>query len=153
MEYQGTPRGEGKRVGIVVSRFNALVTEELLRGALECSAQHGVDPKDVDVVRVPGAWELAGAAARLAASGRYDAIVALGCVVRGDTPHFDFVAGEASRGLGTIAHAGVTPVGFGLLTTNTVEQAIERASQEGGNKGWEAALSALVMANLYDSLS
>jgi 6,7-dimethyl-8-ribityllumazine synthase len=152
MEIQGTPRGEGRRIAFVVSRFNSLVTEQLLQGALDCAGQHGVDADDMTVVRVPGAWELAGAAARLADSGRYDAIVALGCVVRGETPHFDFVAGEASRGLGAIAHSGGTPVGFGLLTTNTVEQAIERASPDGGNKGWEAALSALVMASLYDAI-
>jgi 6,7-dimethyl-8-ribityllumazine synthase len=114
--------------------------------------RHGVADGDIDVVRVPGAWELPATAARVAELHRHDAIIALGCVIRGATPHFDHVAGEASSGLGAVARQQSIPVIFGVLTTDTIEQAVERAGTKAGNKGWDAALSALEMINLYGSL-
>ena len=149
-ELEGSPEGKGKRFVVVVSRFNEMVTERLLEGAVGCLRQHGVADDDVTVLRVPGAWELPGAAAAAMAAERWDGVVALGCVIRGETPHFDFVAGEASRGLMTLAlKPPVIPVAFGVLTTDTREQALARAGGDRGNKGWEAALTALEMADLY----
>lgn len=136
----------------MVSRYNGPVTEQLLQGARDCLARHGVDAEDVDVYRVPGAWELPQAVRRIVDLGRHDALVALGCVIRGATPHFEFVAGEAARGLGAVARTAEVPVAFGVLTTDTVEQARERAGTGADNKGWEAALSALEMADLYEGL-
>lgn len=133
------------RVAVVVSRFNELVTEKLLAGARARLAERGVDDQAVDVVWVPGAFELPLAAAAAAVSGRYRAIVALGCVIRGETAHFEYVAGEASRGLQTVALTYRVPVGFGVLTTETFEQAIERAGGSAGNKGADAADAALSM--------
>lgn len=149
---EGEPDGSGLRIAIVMSRFNEVVTEQLAAGALECLGERGVAPGDVDVIAVPGAWELPAAAARAADSERYDAIVALGCVIRGETPHFEFVAGEAARGLGRISGRGRIPVGFGVLTTEDMEQALARAGGPGGNKGREAALAALEMAGLFRAL-
>jgi len=136
----------------VVSRFNAVVTDELLGGAVEALRQHGVDEADVEVIRVPGAWELPLACQRVVDRAGVDAIVALGCVIRGETPHFEFVAGEASRGLGAVARAAPIPVVFGVLTTETLEQAMRRAGSGSENKGWEAAVAALEMAGLYREL-
>lgn len=151
-ELEGTPRGEGKRFIIVVSRFNELVTERLLEGAVGCLREHGVAGDDVEVLRVPGAWELPGAAAAALRRGGLDGVVALGCVIRGETPHFDYVAGEAARGLQDLAVRETIPVAFGVLTTDTREQALARAGGDRGNKGWEAALTALEMADLYEKL-
>lgn len=151
-EREGTPRGEGKRFVVVVSRFNELVTERLLEGALGCLRQHGVAEEGIAVVRVPGAWELPGAAAAALRGGGWDGLVALGCVIRGETPHFDYVAGEAARGLQALAVAEPVPVAFGVLTTDTREQALARAGGDRGNKGWEAALTALEMADLYTQM-
>jgi 6,7-dimethyl-8-ribityllumazine synthase len=148
-ELRGSLEGEGRRFALVVSRFNEVVTNELLAGAMDCLVEHGVDRANLTVVRVPGAWELPGACARVLEAGGVDAVLALGCVIRGQTPHFEFVAGEASRGLGTLAREAPVPVVFGVLTTDTLEQAMKRAGTERDNKGWEAALSALEMANLY----
>jgi 6,7-dimethyl-8-ribityllumazine synthase len=148
-ELRGSLEGEGRRFALVVSRFNEVVTNELLAGAMDCLVEHGVDRGSLTVVRVPGAWELPGACARVLEAGGVDAVLALGCVIRGQTPHFEFVAGEASRGLGTLAREAPVPVVFGVLTTDTLEQAMKRAGTERDNKGWEAALSALEMANLY----
>jgi 6,7-dimethyl-8-ribityllumazine synthase len=147
-ELEGKTDGTGRRFAIIVSRFNELVTDRLLDGATGCLAQHGVRAQDVDVVRVPGAFELPAAAAALIRTGRYDGLVVLGCVIRGETPHFDFVAGEASRGLQELAMAHPVGLGFGLLTTDTTAQAVARAGGDRGNKGWEAALTALEMADL-----
>lgn len=137
------------KYGIVVARFNSFIVESLLAGAIDALKRHGgVKEEDIDVVRVPGAYELPLVAQAMAANGDYDAIIALGAVIRGSTPHFDFVAGEASKGL---AHVGLThelPVIFGVLTTDTIEQSIERAGTKAGNKGAEAALSALEMVSL-----
>jgi len=151
-EYSGSLSGSGRRFALLVSRFNSLVTESLLGGARDCLLRHGVAQEDIDVVRVPGAWELPVAAARVAALGRHDAIVALGCVIRGATPHFDHVAGEASRGLGAVARESRIPVILGVLTTDSIEQALERAGTKAGNKGWDAGLSALEMADLFRGL-
>jgi len=136
----------------VVSRFNETITQRLLEGALDALVRHGVAFDDVDVFWVPGAWELPAAARRVAASERYDTLVALGAVIRGDTPHFDYVAGEASRGLSLASADFEIPIAFGVLTCDTMAQAEARAGGEHGNKGWDAALAALEMADLFDQV-
>ena len=136
----------------MVSRFNETITQRLLEGALDALVRHGVTFDDVDVFWVPGAWELPAAARRVAASERYDALVALGAVIRGDTPHFDYVAGEASRGLSVASADFDVPIAFGVLTCDTMAQAEARAGGEHGNKGWDAALAALEMADLFDQV-
>lgn len=148
-EIEGKLDGTGLRFALVVGRFNDLITGRLLEGAADCLVRHGVRPEDLEVVRVPGAWELSAACARVSEAGDVDGIVALGCVIRGATPHFDHIAGEASRGLGALNRSGRIPVGFGVLTTDTLEQALERAGSKAGNKGWEAALATLEMATLF----
>jgi 6,7-dimethyl-8-ribityllumazine synthase len=145
---QGTPDGEGLRIGIALARFNQAVTDRLLAGALEALAKYGVAEDAIDVATVPGAFELPLCAQRLAGAGRYDALVCLGAVVRGETPHFDFVAGEAARGIADVARRHDLPVAFGLLTTDTLEQAMARAGGERGNKGYEAAVTALEMVQV-----
>ena len=152
-ELQGDPRGAGRRVAVVVSRFNRAVTGALLDGALEALAAHGVSDVDVDVVHVPGAFEITVAAEHCAASGRYSAIVCLGAVIRGETPHFEFVAREVSRGVNEVAVRHRIPVAFGVLTTDNLEQALARAGSGHGNKGYEAAVTALEMADLVDLLA
>ena len=143
---------KGARFAIALSRTNSLVTDRLLAGALDCLARHGAEEEQVTVVRVPGAYELPLVTQTLCASKSYDAVIALGCVIRGGTPHFDFVANEASKGLAQASLATNMPVAFGLLTCDNLEQALERAGAKGGNKGWEAALSAIEMANLIGQL-
>lgn len=138
----------GARVGIVAARFNGAVVDGLLQGALDMLQRHGVNKEDVDVVYVPGAFELPLAAQRMAAAARYDALVALGAVIRGDTAHFEYVAGPCANGLAEVALRYDLPVGFGVLTVNTELQAIERAAQNSNNKGAEAALAALEMVRL-----
>lgn len=151
-ETHGRITGEGKRFALVVSRFNDLITRQLLAGARDCLLQHGAEDEALEAVWVPGAWEIPGVARLLAGSGRFDAVIALGCVIRGATPHFDFVAGAAASGLAAVgAEAGV-PVVFGVLTTETIEQAVERAGTKAGNKGWDAAMTAMEMADLYARL-
>ena len=150
-EYSGRLRRVG-RVAIVVSRYNELVTARLLDGARSCCAEAGLADGDVDVYWVPGAFELVGAADALAERGTYVCIVALGAVVRGETPHFDFVAGETSRGLGQVVLRRSLPVGFGLLTVDTLAQAQERAGGAAGNKGYEAAEAALRSADLRSQI-
>jgi 6,7-dimethyl-8-ribityllumazine synthase len=142
----------GFRVAIVVSRFNSFVTDPLLAGALDALTQRGADLNQVDVVRVPGAWELPIAARAIAGHKRHDAIICLGAVIKGDTPHFDYVAGEAARGIAAASAETGVPMAFGVLTTNTVEQAVERAGGKSGNKGFDAALTAIEMANLFRDL-
>ncbi len=151
-EFEGTPRGTGRRFAVVGSRFNGTITQPLVDGALDCLVRHGARADDVDVVWVPGAWELPAATARLLMTERYDAVVVCGAVIRGETPHFDFVAGEASRGLSLLQGEYGVPIGFALLTTDTLEQAQARAGGDHGNKGWDAALAALEMADLFGLL-
>ena len=152
-ELEGTPRAPAPpRVAIVVSRYNELVTNRLLEGARACLGDHGVSAAAIDVIWVPGAFELAVAAEAAAASQRYGAIVALGCVIRGETPHFEYVAGEAARGLGNVALAHRVALGFGVLTTETLEQATARAGGAAGNKGYEAAEAALRTADVLARL-
>jgi len=151
-EFRGTPAGRGRRFAILVSRFNEAITTKLLDGARDALKRHGVKDDDVDVVWVPGAWELPAAARRAMAANAYDALVALGAVVRGETPHFDYVAGEAARGLARASAEFDRPIGFGLLTCDTMEQAEARAGGDHGNKGWDAALAALEMTDLFDRL-
>ena len=151
-EFVGTPDVTNRQVAIVVSRFNESVTMRLLEGAIDALERHGGNRADIDVMWVPGAWELPAGARALLATERYDAIVALGAVIRGETPHFDFVAGEASRGLAEASAEFDVPIGFGLLTTDTLEQADARAGGVHGNKGWDAALAALEMVALFERL-
>lgn len=140
------------RVAIAAAQFNRFITDELLAGALEALARHGVPDSNVTLAWVPGAYELPLAADRLLASGAYDGVLALGAVIRGGTPHFDFVAGECSRGLQQVSLAHGKPVMFGVLTTDTIEQALERAARDQGNKGFDVALGMLNMINLADQL-
>ena len=153
IEYEAPLKGEGRRIGIVVSRFNELVTRQLLEGARNGLVRHGVSDDDIVVAWVPGAWEIPSALARMSRGGRFDALIALGAVIRGGTPHFDYVAGGVATGVAQIAASADLPVIFGVLTTDNVEQAIERAGTKAGNKGWDAALAALEMANLFDTLA
>jgi 6,7-dimethyl-8-ribityllumazine synthase len=147
-KFEGKLIGEGLRFGIVVARFNELITNKLLGGALDALIRHGVNEEDVDVAWVPGAFEIPLVAKRLATSNHYDAVLCLGAVIRGSTPHFDYVAAEVSKG---VAHVGLdsgVPCVFGVLTTDTIEQAIERAGTKAGNKGYDAAVTGIEMANL-----
>ncbi|MGE0383879.1 MAG: 6,7-dimethyl-8-ribityllumazine synthase [Gammaproteobacteria bacterium] len=139
---------EGLRVGIVAGRFNAFIVDQLLAGCLDTLRRHGVAERQVTLVRVPGAFEMPIVAKRLAASARYDAIIALGAVIRGATPHFDYVAGACTRGLSAVALDTDTPIAFGVLTVDSIEQAIERAGTKAGNKGADAALTALEMVSV-----
>ena len=152
-EIEGSTQGDGRRFLIIVSRFNELVTEKLLDGARSALIQHGVADDDIVVARVPGAFEIPGAAGAALRAGGWDGIVAVGCVIRGETPHFDYVAGEAARGVQALAVEHDTPVTFGVLTTDTREQALARSGGDKGNKGWEAALAALEMSDLYRTLA
>jgi 6,7-dimethyl-8-ribityllumazine synthase len=150
--FEGKLQGEGKKFGIVVSRFNSFIAERLLEGALDTLVRSGVKDDDIEVARVPGAFEIPLVAGKMAATGRYDALICLGVVIRGATPHFDLVVNEASKGA---AHVGLQygmPVLFGVLTTDTIEQAIERAGSKAGNKGSECAQAAIEMANLLPLL-
>lgn len=146
-----TPNGEALRIGIVVARFNQAVTDALLAGALDAFGKHGVPEDAIDVATVPGAFEIPLGAQRLAAAGRYDALVCLGAVVRGETPHFEFICHETARGIGEVARRFDLPVSFGVLTTDTMAQALARAGGDRGNKGYEAAVTALEMVQLLRS--
>jgi len=150
--YEGSFDAQSIRFGVIVGRFNSFVVDSLLSGAMDTIIRHGGDQKNIEVVRVPGAYEMPLAAARLAASERYDALIAVGAVIRGGTPHFEFVAGECSKGLAGVALKYDLPVAFGVLTVDTIEQAIERAGTKAGNKGVEAAMSAIEMVNLLRQL-
>lgn len=147
-EIEGGLQGDGLRVAIAVARFNSFITDRLLGGALDGLRRHGVAEDAVTVVRVPGSWELPVVVKALAESGKYDAIICLGAVIRGETPHFDYVAGEAAKGIGQAMMATGVPVAFGVLTTNTLEQAIDRAGAKSGNKGFDAAATVIEMAGV-----
>ncbi|HNZ02655.1 MAG TPA: 6,7-dimethyl-8-ribityllumazine synthase [Myxococcota bacterium] len=149
---EGKLTAKGLKVALIVSRFNHFITDRLEEGAMDALTRHDASTDDVDVIRVPGAFELPLVAARAAKSGRYDAVICLGAVVRGSTPHFDYVASEAAKGIAMAGLDSGVPVIFGVLTTDTLEQAIERAGTKGGNKGWNAALSAIEMANLLKQM-
>jgi 6,7-dimethyl-8-ribityllumazine synthase len=151
-EFTGERNGAGRRFAVAASRFNEEITTKLVEGALACLVKHGVKLDDVDVAWVPGAWELPTVVERLLASDRYDAIVAVGAVIRGETPHFEYVAGEAARGLSELQREFNVPIGFGLLTTDTDAQAEARAGGAHGNKGYDAALAALEMVDLFARL-
>ena len=149
---KGELDGRGMRLAVVVSRFNQMLTERLLTGAQEALAKHGVDPESVDVVQVPGSFELPLAAKRLAETGRYQAVVCLGCVLRGETPHFDYVAGQAAAGIGRVGLDTGVPVAFGVVTADTLQQALDRAGGRSGNKGFDAVVTAIEMANLMKEI-
>jgi 6,7-dimethyl-8-ribityllumazine synthase len=150
--YEGKLNGKGFKFALVVGRFNELISSRLYEGALDCLRRHDVADGDVDSVWVPGAFEMPLVAKRLAASKKYDAVVCLGAVIRGGTPHFEYVAGEVAKGIAKVSLDSGVPVIFGVLTTDTVEQAVERAGTKAGNKGWAAASTALEMANLAKTL-
>lgn len=145
---QGNFSAADLRFAIVASRFNEFVTERLLEGALDALRRHGASDEAITVVRTPGSWEMPLAAKRLASSGKYDAVIAVGAVIRGGTPHFEYVAAEVTKGLAAASLETGVPVTFGVLTTDTIEQAIERAGTKGGNKGFDAAMAAVEMVNL-----
>jgi 6,7-dimethyl-8-ribityllumazine synthase len=147
--YEGKLDAGGKRFGILVGRFNDFIGKRLLEGALDCLVRHGAKEEQVSVVWVPGTFEMPAVAQRMAAGKKYDALICLGAVLRGDTPHFDFIAGEAAKGIAKVGMEAGIPVIFGIITADTLEQAIERAGTKSGNKVWTAALSAIEMANLY----
>jgi 6,7-dimethyl-8-ribityllumazine synthase len=151
-EFSGRARGAGKRVAIVVSRFNDLITDRLLSGARACLIDHGVEADAIDVVWAPGAWELGITAHHVIEKRGVDGVIALGCVIRGDTPHFEYVAGAAATGLNTVSGQTAVPIAFGVLTTDTMEQALARAGGKAGNKGWESALAVLEMLDVIDQL-
>ena len=150
--FEGQLSAAGLRFAIVVSRFNNFISERLLAGAQDALARTGADPEMVDVVKVPGSWEVPMVAGELARQHRYDAVICLSAVIRGETPHFDYVSAEAAKGIAHVAMETGVPVAFGVLTTNTLEQAIDRAGAKGGNKGFDAAMTAIEMANLMRSL-
>ena len=150
---EGTLSAAGLRFAIVASRFNSLIVEPLVAGALDAIVRSGGNADDVTIVRCPGAWELPQVVRRVIERGGVDAIVALGAVIRGSTPHFDYVAGEAARGISGAAANAAIPVSFGVLTTDTIEQAIERAGTKAGNKGWDAAMTAIEMISLERALT
>ncbi|MGI6395155.1 MAG: 6,7-dimethyl-8-ribityllumazine synthase [bacterium] len=148
--FQGELTAKGKKIGIVVSRFNSFISEALLSGALDCLERHGAE--SVDIVKVPGAFEIPFAAKKVALSKKYDAIICLGAIIRGSTPHFEYVASEAAKGIAQVSLETGVYVGFGVLTVDTIEQAVERAGTKAGNKGFDAALAAIEMLNVTDKL-
>jgi 6,7-dimethyl-8-ribityllumazine synthase len=152
-EFAGLPSGVGRRVAVIASRFNEPIVKKLVDGALQALLKYGVVFEDIDVIWVPGAWELPLAARWLLESDRYDGIVAVGAVIRGETAHFDYIAAETSRGLADAGAESETPIGFGVLTCDTEEQAEARAGGAHGNKGWDAAVATLEMADLVDRLN
>jgi len=151
-EIAGNLDGSGLKFGIIVGRFNNLLTSKLLEGALDCLKRHQVEESAISVAWVPGSFEISYAAAKMAGSKKYDAVLCLGAIVKGDTPHFDYIANEASKGIAKVALEYGLPVIYGLITADTLEQAIERAGTKAGNKGWDAAQAGIEMANLYREL-
>ncbi|MBN1842071.1 MAG: 6,7-dimethyl-8-ribityllumazine synthase [Deltaproteobacteria bacterium] len=151
--YEGKITGEGKKFGVIVGRFNDFISDRLLGGALDALVRHGTKDEDIDIVKVPGSFEIPLLAKKLAQKKKYDAIICLGAVIRGSTPHFEYVSAEASKGIALVSLESGIPVIFGVITTDTLEQAIERAGSKSGNKGWTAAVAAMEMANLVESLN
>jgi 6,7-dimethyl-8-ribityllumazine synthase len=147
--FEGKLLAKGIKFGIVVSRFNSFISDRLLEGAMDALRRSGAEEEDCTVVRVPGSFEIPLAAKRMVKSGRYDAIICLGCIIRGATPHYAYIAAEVSKGIASLGLESEIPVAFGVLTTDTIEQAIERAGTKVGNKGFDAAMSAIEMANLF----
>ena len=151
--FEGKLQAEGKNFGIVIARFNSFIAERLLEGALDTLMRSGVKDKEIEVARVPGAFEIPLVAQKMVKSGRYDAVICLGAVIRGSTPHFDFVANEATKGIAQASMESGVPIIFGVLTTDSIEQAIERAGSKAGNKGSECAATAIEMVNLLPQLA
>jgi len=151
--FEGQLDAKGQKFGIIVSRFNSFISERLLEGAVDALVRHGADEQDIHVARVPGAFEIPLAAKKMAASRKYDAIIALGAVIRGSTPHFDYVSSEVTKGVASVSLDSGIPVAFGVLTTDSIEQAVERAGTKAGNKGFEAAVTAIETVNLLKALN
>ncbi|MFA6464449.1 MAG: 6,7-dimethyl-8-ribityllumazine synthase [Desulfurivibrionaceae bacterium] len=151
--FEGKLQAEGKKFGIVIARFNSFIAERLLEGALDTLMRSGVKDKEIEVARVPGAFEIPLVAQKMVKSGKYDAVICLGAVIRGSTPHFDFVANEATKGIAQASMESGVPIIFGVLTTDSIEQAIERAGSKAGNKGSECAATAIEMVNLLPQLA
>ena len=150
---EGMLSAEGHSYGIIVSRFNSLVTKQLLDGAIDCLVRHGAEKKNITVVYSPGSFEIPQLAAQVAKSGKYDGVLCLGCVIRGETPHFDYIASEVTKGIASVALGTGVPITFGVLTTENLEQALERAGAKAGNKGWDAAITAIELVNTFKQLS
>ena len=150
---EGSLIAEGKKFAMIVSRFNDFITDRLVGGAMDALIRSGARDEDIDIVKVPGAFEIPMLAQKMAARGRYDAIICLGAVIRGATSHYDYVCAEVSKGIASVSLESGVPVIFGVLTTDTIEQAVERAGTKAGNKGWDAAISAVEMANLTEAVS
>lgn len=149
--YEGHLQGKGIKVGIVISRFNEFISTKLLGGANDALIRHGILEEDVEIAWVPGAFEIPIVAQKMASSSKYDTVICLGCIIRGATPHFDFVAAESAKGIAAISMKTECPVMYGVLTTDTIEQAIERSGTKAGNKGWDVAIGAIEMVNLLKS--
>jgi len=149
---EGKLEGQQKKFGILVSRFNSFVSERLLEGALDALVRHGVKDSDIDVVRVPGSFEIPLFAKKMAEGGKYDAVICIGAVIRGGTPHFEYIASEVTKGIAAVGLESGMPVVYGVITTDTIEQAIERAGTKAGNKGFDAAMTALELADLADQM-
>ena len=143
----------GHKLGIIVGRFNSFIGERLVEGAIDALVRHGANEADIDIVRVPGAFEIPLTAQKMAVGAKYDAIICLGAVIRGATPHFDYVSNEVTKGVASVSLASGVPIAFGVLTTDTIEQAVERAGTKAGNKGFDAAMTAIEMINLFKSLT
>ncbi len=151
-KFEGALEAKGLKFGIVVSRFNNFFTDKLLEGALDCLKRHGAEEAKIAVAYTPGSFEVPAAAARLVKTGKFDAVICLGAIIRGDTPHFDFIASENSKGIAKLSMESAIPVIYGIITTDTLEQAVERAGTKAGNKGWDAAMAAIEMVNLYKAI-
>lgn len=150
--YQGHLKAEGRNFGIVVSRFNELVSKKLLEGAVDCLSRHGCSDEGIDIVWVPGSFEIPLTALKMASSNKYDALICLGAVIRGATPHFEYIASEVTKGIAQVALRTGVPTVYGIITADTLEQALERAGTKAGNKGWDAALSAIEMVDLFKKM-
>lgn len=151
--FEGKLDASGLRFGIVISRFNSFISERLLEGAVDALLRHGADDAAIDVVRVPGAFEIPLIAQQMAKSSRHDAVICLGAIIRGNTPHFDYVSAEVTKGIATVSLATGIPISFGVLTTDTIEQAVERAGTKVGNKGFDAAMSAIEVVNIVKDMA